>query len=324
MKVHEVVAMSNTVSNAINESLDEILKKDKRAVLLGEDLSTGGIFNISKGLYEKYGKSRIIDLPVGENTSLGIAIGMAMEGFHPIVEIMYADFLFLALDNIWMHLSQLPIVSKDKINLPVIIRVPYGSGNGDGYQHNASLYSLAFLIPNIFVFIPSNPYEFKQIFNIAHDLKKPSFIFEHRSLYNIEFKDENKKIKFGKADLVTEGNDISIVGAGLMVNVALKAIKKLKIKADLINPLSLNPLDLDTIALSVKKTKKLLIIDDELSLQSYGNYIISSLLSKYHLEFKAEILGYESLPLPYNIKKEKISMPNENKIIKIINKMLKN
>jgi len=317
-----VVAMSN-VSHAINKTLDEILKKDKRTILLGEDLSTGGIFNISKGLYEKYGKSRVIDLPVGENTSLGIAIGMAMEGFHPIVEIMYADFLFLALDNIWMHLSQLPKVSKDKINLPVIIRVPYGSGNGDGYQHNATLYSIVFLIPNIYVFIPSNTSEFKQVFNIAHNLKKPSFIFEHRSLYNMKFRDENKKIKIGKANLVAEGNDISIIGVGLMVNVALKAIKKFKINADLINPISLNPLDLDTIAVSVKKTKKLLVIDDELPLQSYGNYIIASLLSKYHLEFKAEILGYDSLPLPYNIKKEKRSMPNENKIKKIINKMLK-
>jgi pyruvate dehydrogenase E1 component beta subunit len=312
------------VSNEINKTLDELLKKDKRTVLLGEDLSTGGIFNISKGLYEKYGKSRVINLPVGENTSLGIAIGMAMEGFRPIVEIMYADFLFLALDNIWMHLSMLPKVSKDKINLSVIIRVPYGSGNGDGYQHNASLYSIAFLIPNIFLFIPSNHYEFKQIFNIAHNLNKPSFIFEHRMLYNMEFKDENKKIKIGKANLVTEGNDITVIGVGMMVHVALKAIKKFKINADLINPISLNPLDLDTIALSIKKTKKLLVIDDELSMQSYGNYIISSLLSKYHLEFKAEILGYKSLPLPYNIKKEKKSIPNENKIIKIINKMLKN
>ena len=311
-----------TYAKAISEAIDEEMERDRNVILMGEDVGIkGGNFGQAVGLYKKYGDWRVKDTPISENSFVGLCLGAALTGQRPIVEIMYSDFLTLAMDQIANQAAKIRYMSGGQAKVPLTICTTIGMGRSTAAQHSQSLQALVCHIPGLKVVMPSSAAEAKGLLKTAIRDDNPIIFFEHRIEFNktYEVPDEEYTIPFGVANILKEGEDITIVGTSNLALKALQAAEELTkegINAEIIDPRTLVPLDRDTIIESVKKTGRLLIADEGYERCGVAGEIAMSVLKDvfYHLNAPIERLTMANVPIPFSPALEFPLIPDEKKI----------
>lgn len=312
---------------ALNEALNMILSKDPLSVVIGEDVGRdGGVFRVTDGLLQKFGKERIIDTPLNELGIVGTAIGMASYGLRPIAEIQFQDFIFPAFDQIINQMAKIRYRSGGKFTAPVIIRTPYGGGIRGGLYHSQSGESYFVHTAGLVVVTPSNPYDAKGLLLSAHQSNDPVIFLEPKRLYRSiknEVPEEEYHVEIGKAKLLKEGNAITIITYGSMVPTVLNTVAKNNVDADVLDLITLSPLDIDSILKSVKKTGRVVIVHEAPRTLGVGAEI-SALISERAIEYLYSpiyrVTGFDT-PFPYA--NEEYYLPNEARIMKYVDKALK-
>ena len=313
---------SITLSQAVNEAIAEEMRRDETIFLLGEDVAEAGTpFKILSGLVEEFGTSRIIDTPISEPGFTGIAVGAAMTGSRPIVDLMFGDFLFLVMDQLCNQAAKTHYMSGGKLNVPMVLRTNLGATRRSAAQHSQSLHALVAHIPGVKVVLPSSAYEAKGLLKTAIRDNNPVVIFEDKLMYQdkSEVPEEEYLIPFGQANIVRQVTDITLVGTSSMVQVAEKAadiLAKQGISAEVIDPRTIVPLDEDTILSSVRKTSRAIVIDE--GHQSYGvTAEIASRISEgafYHLDAPVQRMGAMDVPIPFSPALEDLTVPTPESV----------
>ena len=320
--------------DAILEALDEEMSRDDTVFMMGEDVGLiGGNFKCSVGLLNKYGDLRMKDTPISEQAIVGMGVGAALTGLRPIVELMFADFMMVCGDQLFNQMAKITYMSGGQCNVPMVVRTPMGGGRSSAAQHSQSIHAWAAHIPGIKVVLPSTAGEAKGLLKTAIRDNNPVFFFEHKMLYTTKFDDvpevgEDVCIPFGKARIVAEGSDITVVANSAMTVKAEKAVLNLQkegINPELIDLRTIVPLDTESIIKSVKKTGKLLIVDEgHISFGISGEIALRIMPNVfYDLEAPVERLGTSDVPLPFSPALELPLIPDEKKIAAKIREMVK-
>src|SRR6201746_1336954 len=255
---------------ALNQALREEMQEDDNVFLMGEDIGVfQGAFKVTQGLLEEFGERRVRDTPISENTIVGAAVGAAMGGLRPIVELMTVNFALLALDQIANHAAAIPYMFNGQARVPMVIRMPGGGGHQLGPTHSHSFEALYLQVPGLLVPCPSTPADGKALLKAAIRDDNPVIFIEHESLYGVKGEvpeGEDEVLRFGEAAVRREGGDVTIVGMLKMAQVAEQAAAVLAeehgVEAEVIDPRTLRPLDLDTILESVRKTNRAVIVEE--------------------------------------------------------------
>ncbi len=308
--------------DALNLALDHAMEHDSRVVILGEDVGFyGGNYKVTDGLYVKYGPKRVIDTPIAENSIVGTAIGMAMMGLRPVAEIMTVNFAMLAMDQFVNQMAKLRYMSGGKIFLPLVVRMPQGVAKQLAAQHSQSLEHMFASIPGLYVFCASDSISAYHGLLYAIRMDDPVVFLEHTLLYGMDFPFEYvKDFDPFRARVLKEGKDITVVSYLKMVHDVLKACQWLEekdgISCEVIDLVSLRPIDFETIYQSVKKTKRLVVVYE--APKSFGlGAEISARVSEelfYFLDAPPLRIAGEEVPIPYNRKLELLAIPTPEKI----------
>ena len=318
-----------TYAQAINEALIQNLERDERVFLMGEDIGKyGGIFQVTAGLLDKFGPARVIDTPISEAGFVGAAIGAAMTGMRPVVEIMFIDFTTCAMDMIVNQMAKIHYMFGGRGKVPMVLRTNIGAGRGAAAQHSQSFHAFFIHIPGLIVVTPSSPYDAKGLMNTAILDDNPIMFIEHKKLYATKgpVPEEYYTIPFGKADIRREGKNITIVATHAMVNRSLivaEEFSKDGIEIEIVDPRTLRPLDKGAILESVKKTKRL-IVADEGPVTCGVSSEISAMIAEEAIEYlQAPILrvGSPDTPVPFSPPLEKIYIPDEEDLREAVSKM---
>ncbi|MCP1102945.1 pyruvate/2-oxoglutarate/acetoin dehydrogenase E1 component [Aequitasia blattaphilus] len=317
--------------DAILEALDEEMARDDSVFNMGEDVGfLGGNFKTTVGLMEKYGDLRCKDTPISEAGFVGLGVGAALRGLRPVVELMFGDFLMVAMDQICNQMAKITYMSGGQANVPMVIRLPMGGGRSSAAQHSQSFHAWMAHCPGMKVAVPSTAAEAKGLLKTAIRDNNPVVFFEHKMLYTVKFdvpEDEDYTIPFGQARMVSEGKDITVVTNSLMTIKAEKAIKKLEKEGYTVDHIDLRtivPLDTDTIIKSVKKTGKLIIIDEGHESFGISGEIATRIMPDvfYDLEAPVKRLGTADVPLPFSPALEFPLIPDEKRIYAAIKELL--
>ncbi|MCL4415532.1 MAG: alpha-ketoacid dehydrogenase subunit beta [Actinobacteria bacterium] len=313
--------------DALNQAISEEMRKDKNLVILGEDIACGyeGCFGVTAGLFNEFGGERVVDTPISEAGIIGTAIGASMLGMKTIAEIMFEDFITVCFDGIVNQAAKLRIISGNQYNLNMVVRTPGGAG-GLGAQHSQCLESIFMHFPGLYIAIPSNAYDAKGLLKTAINLGDPVIFFEHQKLYNTEYEvpQEEYYLPFGKANLIKEGKDLSIVSFSNMVNTALEAIREIEnmhgISIELIDPRTLVPFDYEMLTNSVRKTNKLIIIEEGVLRSGTGSEISAEINERCfdYLDYPVKRIASKNFLIPLNPVMEKNVIPGKERIIKEI------
>jgi pyruvate dehydrogenase E1 component beta subunit len=329
-----------TGNKAIAEAIRLEMERDPNVFVMGEDVGVyGGIFGATEGLFQQFGPERVIDTPISETAFIGAAIGAAAEGMRPIVELMFVDFFGVCMDQIYNHMAKIPYMSGGRVKLPMVLMTAVGGGYSDAAQHSQTLYATFAHLPGMKVVAPSTPYDLKGMMISAIRDDNPVVFMFHKTLQGLGWMDqldasvghvpeEAYTVPIGKAKVVREGTDITIVGIQMTTHHALEAAKKLEqhgIQAEVIDLRSLVPLDRETILQSIKKTHRLLVVDEDYL--SYGMTAeIAAIAAEeglYDLEAPVKRMAVPDVPIPYSRPLEQFVLPNADKIfheaIKLVN-----
>jgi pyruvate/2-oxoglutarate/acetoin dehydrogenase E1 component len=318
-----------TYAQAINEALMQNLEKDERVFLMGEDIGKyGGIFQVTAGLLDKFGPGRIIDTPISESGFVGAAIGAAMTGMRPVVEIMFIDFTTCAMDMIVNQMAKIHYMFGGRGKVPMVLRTNIGAGRGAAAQHSQSFYAFFLHIPGLIVVTPSTPYDAKGLMNTAILDENPVLFIEHKKLYVTkgDVPENSYTLPFGKADIKREGKDITIVATLAMVGRSLNVAEEFSkdgIEIEIVDPRTLRPLDKKSILESIKKTGRL-IVADEGTVTCGVTSEISAMVAEEAIQYlQAPILrvGSPDTPVPFSPPLEKIYIPDEEDIKEAVHKM---
>jgi len=310
------------LSKAVNEAIAEEMRRDPTVFVIGEDVAEAGTpFKVLSGLVEEFGTDRVIDTPIAEPGFMGIAVGAAMTGSRPIVDLMFGDFLYLVMDQLCNQAAKTHYMSGGKLSVPLVLRTNLGATRRSAAQHSQSLHALVAHIPGLKVAMPSSAYEAKGLMKTAIRDNNPVVIFEDKLMYNDKapVPEEEYLIPFGEAAILREGNDITMVATSSMVQVALAAAELLAregISAEIIDPRTIVPLDEDTILRSVRKTSRAIVIDE--GHQGYGitGEIASRISDKafYHLDAPVQRMGAMDVPVPFSPVLEDITVPTAESV----------
>jgi len=319
-----------TYREAINEALREEMERDDKVFLLGEDVGAfGGAMAVTKGLYEKFGSKRIMDMPISESVIIGSALGCALTGLRPVAEIMFIDFTCVCMDQIVNQVAKIRYMLGGQVRVPLVIRTPGGAGKSYAAQHSQSLESWFVHTPGIKVVMPSTPYDAKGLLKSCIREDNPIMFIEHKLLYNTkgEIPDGDYTIPIGKADIKREGNGVTIATYSRMVLFALEAaniLEKEGISVEVIDLRTLSPLDMDVILDSVKKTGHLLTVEEGNKILGVGAEIVSRVLEKAfdYLDAPPRRLASRDVPIPFNRDLEGAVLPDVQKIIFEVNELL--
>ena len=321
-----------SMRDAINQTLHAEMERDKNVIVLGEDVvggagteggqeAIGGIWGTSKGLFEKFGSDRVIDTPISESAIVGAAAGAALAGKRPVAELMFADFVGVSLDQIWNQIAKFRYMFGGKAACPVVIRLIYGAGMNAAAQHSQSVYAMLTAIPGLKVALPSTPVDAKGLLTEAIRGDDPVMFFEHKAMFGVkgEVPDGEHRISFGQARVVREGQDVTIVACGRMVNFSEKAAAKLNedgIGTQVIDLRTTSPMDEDAILNSVEVTGRLVVVDESPPRCSLAADIAALVSSQIFASLKAPtqmVTGPHS-PIPFARELERAWVPSRQKI----------
>jgi pyruvate/2-oxoglutarate/acetoin dehydrogenase E1 component len=318
MRPEELMMREITLSKAVNEAIAEEMRRDHTIFLMGEDVAEAGTpFKVLSGLVEEFGRERIIDTPISEPGFMGIAVGAAMTGSRPIVDLMFGDFIFLVMDQLCNQAAKTHYMSGGKLKVPLVLRTNLGATRRSAAQHSQSLHALVAHIPGLKIALPSSAYEAKGLMKTAIRDDNPVVIFEDKLMYNDKapVPEEEYLIPFGVANILRKGSDITLIATSSMVQVAQKAAEMLAaesgISAEVIDPRTIVPLDEETILSSVRKTGRAIVIDE--GHQSFGitGEIASRINEKafYYLDAPVQRIGAMDVPVPFSPVLEDLTVP---------------
>jgi pyruvate/2-oxoglutarate/acetoin dehydrogenase E1 component len=313
-----------TLRAAVLEALSEEMELDPRIILMGEDVGkAGGVFKQTDGLFERFGPERVIDTPISESAIFGLAVGAAMTGMRPVVEVMFADFITLVLDQLVNQAAKVHYMSAGGFSVPLVLRSAVGVGGNLGPQHSQSPHAWLAHMPGLKVVMPSSAADAKGLFKSAIRDNNPVIFLEDRMTYNMveDVPTDNHVVPLGLAEIKRAGRDITIIAISRMVHVALEAAEKLAakgIEAEIVDPRTLVPLDIETLAASVRKTSMALVVDG--GYQSFGvtGEIVAALNEAVFDYLDAPILRVAApdVPIPYAKSLEPLAKINPDQIVK--------
>lgn len=291
---------------AIHEALDQKLADDRRVMLTGEDIGVnGGVFRATEGLFDKYGRERVVDTPLAEAGLIGSAIGLALNGFVPVVEIQFLAFIYPGFEQLITHAARMRYRTRGQYNVPLVIRTPYGAGIRGPELHSESVEAFFVHTPGLKVVVPSNPYDAKGLLISAIEDPDPVVFLEPARIYRAfkaEVPEEMYRIPLGKANIVREGTDVTLISWGAMMRVALEAARQLEQEkgwsCEVIDLRSLYPLDRDAIAASVKKTGRALIVHEAQKTAGVGAEIVSLINDEALMYLRAPIQRITGFDVP--------------------------
>jgi pyruvate/2-oxoglutarate/acetoin dehydrogenase E1 component len=313
-----------TFGEAIREALAEELRRDPRVFMIGEDIAEAGTtFKVLNGLVEEFGPERIIDSPISEPGITGLGVGAAMTGMRPIVDLMFGDFLTLAMDQMVNQAAKIHYMSGGKLRVPMVLRTTMGAGRRSAAQHSQSLHAWMSHIPGLKVVVPATPYDAKGLMKSAIRDENPVVVFEDKMMYKSvkgPVPEDEYTIPLGVADIKRAGTDITLVATSSMVHTALDAAKMLDeigISAEVVDPRTLIPLDKETLIESAKKTSRVIVIDE-----GYEQYGVTAELASiiadgafYYLDAPVKRIGAMNVPIPFSPVLEDLTIPNAEKIV---------
>ncbi|URN93923.1 MAG: alpha-ketoacid dehydrogenase subunit beta [Candidatus Pristimantibacillus lignocellulolyticus] len=315
---------------AIRDAMRVELTRDPNVVLFGEDVGhVGGVFRVTEGLQKEFGEDRVFDTPLAESAIAGMAVGMGIQGFRPVAEIQFVGFIYEALDQMFVQAARMRYRSGGRYNSPIVFRTPFGGGVKAAELHTDSLEGLAIQTPGIKVVIPSNPYDAKGLMISAIRDNDPVFFMEHLNLYRA-FRDEVPEgeytVEIGKANVVREGSDVTILAYGMMVHTAQKAADELEkqgVKAEVIDLRTLMPLDIDTIVASIQKTNRCIIVQEAQKTSGAAAEIIAQVNEHAILHLEAPVLRVAGPDTVYPYAQiEDQWLPSPARVIAAVNKVL--
>jgi pyruvate/2-oxoglutarate/acetoin dehydrogenase E1 component len=307
---------------AIREGLLAEMRRDPDVYVLGEDVALGGPFGVTKGIAEELGQNRVVNTPISEGTIMGLAIGAAISGMRPVVELMFVDFITLAMDQLVNHAAKLHYMSGGQLKVPLTVRVQCGVTGNMGAHHSQSLESWFVHVPGLKVVMPANPADAKGLMQAAIRDDNPVLFLEHRGLYwlRAEVPEKDPDIPIGKAALVTSGDDVTVVALGKMVGPAVEAARELLsdgISTEVIDPRTLSPLDIETIVHSVKKTTRLIIVHEAVEQGGVAAEIIARVQEEalYYLDSPILRVTAPNAPVPCSPPLEQAFVPGKEQVV---------
>lgn len=314
-----------TFAEAVREALAEEMRRDPTVFIIGEDVAEAGTpFKVLSGLVQEFGKNRVINTPISEAGFTGLAVGAAMTGMRPVVDIMFGDFLTLVMDQLVNQAAKVHYMSGGKLKVPMVMRTTMGATRRSGAQHSQSLHVWPSHIPGLKVALPSTPYDAKGLMKTAIRDDNPVVIVEDKMMFKMkgEVPTEEYTIPFGVADIKRSGRDITIVATSSMVQVALGAAKILEedgISAEVIDPRTTFPLDKTTLIESAKKTSRAIVVDE-----GYERYGVTAELASviadgafYYLDAPVKRMGAMDVPVPFSPVLEDLTVPTEQSVAKM-------
>jgi pyruvate dehydrogenase E1 component beta subunit len=320
-------------AQALNEALAQAMEADERVFIMGEDIGVyGGAFGVTGDLIHRFGEDRVMDTPIAELGAAGLAVGAALAGSRPILEFQFSDFSGLAMEQIVNQAAKIRFMLGGKTSVPLVFRMPTGSGTGAAAQHSQSLEAWFAHVPGLKVVEPSTPHDAKGLLLAAIEDPDPVLVFEHKLLYKIKghVPEESYMVPIGKAAVVRQGRDVTVVAAAIMVHKALEAAEILAgdgIDVEVIDLRSIRPIDTATIIASVKKTTRLACIYEGVKTLGIGAEISALIAESEAFDYlDAPILrmgGAES-PIPYSPILEKAAVPQTDGIVESLRNLVKN
>lgn len=329
-----------TFRDAVNEAMQLEMRRDPTVILFGEDVAGGatlphmegenkeawgGVLGVTKGLASEFGRNRVLDTPISESAFIGAAVGAASTGLRPVAELMFVDFLGVCFDQIFNQGAKLRYMFGGKAQVPMVVRTMIGAGFRAAAQHSECLYSIFAHIPGIKSVVPSTPYDAKGLLSSAIRDNDPVMFFEHKVLYDVEGEvpEDNYTIPLGVADVKREGKDATIVALGRMVHLALEAADTLAndgVDVEVIDLRSISPMDGDAILDSVKKTHRLLVVDEDYPRCSVATDVIALVADQAfdYLDAPCKMITAPHTPVPFSPALEDIYIPNADTIVSTV------
>lgn len=321
-----------TYVEAVREALRQALSADERVFLIGEDIGLyGGAFGATVGLVEEFGHERVIDTPISEAGIAGACIGSALTGMRPVGEIQFMDFVTLSMEQIVLQASKIRFMFGGKVSVPMVLRMPGGSGTGAAAQHSESLENWFVHVPGLKVVMPSTPYDVKGLLLAAIQDDNPVIFVEHKLLYKTKgsVPEEMYTVPLGRSNVARQGEDITIVATSVMVNRSLEAAQRLAeegIEAEVIDPRTLSPLDDVPIIESVKKTGRVLVVHEAPQTGGFGGEVVAHIVGSEafdYLEVPVRRLAGLDIPIPYNRNLEYHTVPQVETIVEEARKIVR-
>jgi len=321
-----------TTSKAIAEAIGQEMEADDRVFVMGEDIGAyGGIFGATEGLLDRFGPERIMDTPISETGFIGAAVGAAISGMRPIAELMFVDFFGVCMDQIYNHMAKIHYESGGNIAVPMVITTAIGGGYSDGAQHSQTLYGTFAHLPGMKVVAPSTPYDAKGLMTAAIRDDNPVIYMFHKGVMGLGWMTPNPRatgpvpqesytVPIGEADVKRAGTDVTIVTVSLMVHRALDAAEKLAadgIEAEVLDLRSLLPLDREAITESVRKTRRLLVVDEDYRSYGMSGEVIATAIEGAfdYLDAPPARLALPDVPIPYSRPMEQFVLPQTDGIV---------
>lgn len=321
-----------TIARAMSEAIASEMRRDSSVLVMGEDIGTlGGVFGTTRGLLEEFGPTRIRDTPISETAFISAAVGMASVGMRPIVELMFVDFFGVCMDAIYNLAAKNCYFSGGQSKVPMVLMTSVGGGYGDAGQHSQCLYGTFAHLPGLKVVIPSNAHDAKGLMLAAIRDDNPVIFMFHKALQGMgwlgtvkgainDVPEEDYVVPLGKAEIVRPGRDVTLVGLGATTHLALDAAEQLAqsgASAEVIDLRSLAPLDRETILASVRKTGRLVVVDDDYMSYGVTGEIIATVTESAFAALKAapSRVAFPDIPIPFSPALEHPALPNAAKIV---------
>ena len=318
------------MKEAIRDAMRVELQRDPSVIIFGEDVGrVGGVFRATEGLQQEFGEERVFDTPLAESAIAGMAVGLGTQGFRPVAEIQFVGFIFEAMDQMFVQAARMRYRSGGRYHAPIVFRTPFGGGVRAAELHTDALEGLAVQTPGIKVVVPSTPYDAKGLLISAIRDNDPVFFLEHLNLYHAyreEVPEGEYTVPIGKAKVVREGKDVTIIAYGMMVHTALKAAQELEksgVSAEVIDVRTLVPLDIDTIVASIQKTNRAIVVQEAQKSAGAAAEIIAQINEKAILHLEAPVLRCAPPDTVYPFAQiEDIWLPDPDRVIKYVRKVL--
>ena len=319
-----------TAAEAIRTALVEELERDPAVVLLGEDIARyGGAFRVTRDLVDRFGPQRVINTPISENGFVGLAVGAALTGLRPVVEIMFMDFVTLAMDQLVNHAAKLHYIYGGQVSVPLVVRCPAGAGRGYGASHSQSLEAWFVHTPGLKVVAPSNPRDARRLLKTAIRDDNPVIFLENKLLYGVrgEVPDHDEPLPLGRAAVARAGEDVTLVAYARMTGLALEAAAALDeagISCEVVDLRSLWPLDVATLLASVAKTSRAVVVEEDTRRCGVGAEVAALIAERAfeHLDSPIRRVACEDVPIPCSPTLEQAVLPSVEKIVEAVESLI--